>query len=383
MKKNLFYYLFAVICSVSLFTSCSDDDDEKVVCPVGETTFTDKSGLQLTYSSAPMLGKMVQFVPQGNKAVLTLSGAPLDLSGLQRDAMSAPSGLTTAGVVPGELTTTLNVDLKIEGDKVSFEGTDKKEGRVLTYKGEATPSGMKLDVNVTMPTMGLAGTSWNLASLDKEEPTAPLHIVWKENHDEVEMEGILKLMISMIPVENSTIPQLLDGVLKKVTFLPDGNIQAEYKDNPTDEAFKTSPLNLAMYSMDGDNKIRVYLNVNQIMAVARYQKSAHVNRRGFAGFEADYSSYVAEGVPVFYREKENGNVAFYLGYDVFQPLLAIAGELVKDEALKAALVELVKENAGPLGGLAAAFVKQILDKLPDIIAVTEDVQIGIDLISAK
>lgn len=25
MKKNLFYYLFAVICSVSLFTSCSDD----------------------------------------------------------------------------------------------------------------------------------------------------------------------------------------------------------------------------------------------------------------------------------------------------------------------------------------------------------------------
>lgn len=27
MKKNLFYYLFAVICSVALFTSCSDDDD--------------------------------------------------------------------------------------------------------------------------------------------------------------------------------------------------------------------------------------------------------------------------------------------------------------------------------------------------------------------
>lgn len=41
--------------------------------------------------------------------------------------MSAPSGLTTAGVVPGELTTTLNVDLKIEGDKVSFEGTDKRK----------------------------------------------------------------------------------------------------------------------------------------------------------------------------------------------------------------------------------------------------------------
>ena len=27
MKKNLFY-LFALICSMSLFTACSDDDDE-------------------------------------------------------------------------------------------------------------------------------------------------------------------------------------------------------------------------------------------------------------------------------------------------------------------------------------------------------------------
>lgn len=32
MKKNLFYYLFAVICTIGLFTSCSDDD-EKVVNP--------------------------------------------------------------------------------------------------------------------------------------------------------------------------------------------------------------------------------------------------------------------------------------------------------------------------------------------------------------
>ena len=34
MKKNLFYYLFAVICSVTLFTSCSDDDD--VSFPIDE-----------------------------------------------------------------------------------------------------------------------------------------------------------------------------------------------------------------------------------------------------------------------------------------------------------------------------------------------------------
>ena len=47
MKKNLFYYLFTVICSVTLFASCSDDD-EKVVNPVPQTTFTGENGLQLT-----------------------------------------------------------------------------------------------------------------------------------------------------------------------------------------------------------------------------------------------------------------------------------------------------------------------------------------------
>lgn len=380
MKKNLFYYLFAVICSVSLFTSCSDDDDEKVVCPVNETTFTDQSGLQLTYSGATMLGKTVQFVPQGEKAVLTLSGAPLNLSGMQREA-NLPA-LTTAGVVPGEQTTTLNVDLKIEGDKVSFEGTDEKNGRTLTYKGEATQSGLKLDVNVTMPEVGLVGTSWNLAPLSETDKTVPLHVVWKETH-QVEMEGLLKLMIPMIPVENSTIPQLLAGVLNKVTFLPDGNIQAEYKDSPADASFKTSPLNLAMYSVESDGKIRVYLNVNQIMAVAATTSSRASVEEALPALMQIILPMLSEGVPVCYGAQENGDTAFYLGYDVFQPLLAIVGELVKDEELRATLVELVKENAGPLGGFAAAFVKSILEQLPDIIAATEDVQIGISTVAAQ
>lgn len=34
MKKNLFYYLFAVLCTVALFTACSDDDDNANVLPV-------------------------------------------------------------------------------------------------------------------------------------------------------------------------------------------------------------------------------------------------------------------------------------------------------------------------------------------------------------
>lgn len=63
MKKNLFYYLFAVICSVTLFTSCSDDDDEKMVNPVPQTTFTGENGLQLTYNGAPMRVRKLLLLP--------------------------------------------------------------------------------------------------------------------------------------------------------------------------------------------------------------------------------------------------------------------------------------------------------------------------------
>ena len=36
MNKRLFYYLFAVLCTVTLFTSCSDDDgdDTPTVIPI-------------------------------------------------------------------------------------------------------------------------------------------------------------------------------------------------------------------------------------------------------------------------------------------------------------------------------------------------------------
>ena len=76
MKKNLFYYLFAVICSVALFTSCSDDDDEKMVNPVPQTTFTGENGLQLTYNGAPMPGKKVTFTPDATNAQKALFAFP-------------------------------------------------------------------------------------------------------------------------------------------------------------------------------------------------------------------------------------------------------------------------------------------------------------------
>lgn len=383
MKKNLFYYLFAVICSVTLFASCSDDDD-KIVCPIDGTVFTDQSGLQLTYSGAPMFGKVVQFEPQGDKAVLTLSGVTLSNEDLQRADMSIPA-IATAGVVPGEQTTILNVDLVIEGDNVSFEGTDEKDGRILYYKGAATKSSMQLDLNVTLPENELAGTSWNLAPT-AFMGTSPIHIVW--NADEFPFNGgtwdidsALRLTLGMAPIKDQkTIPQLLFGILNKVTFLADGNIQAEYKDNWSDEDWKTSPLNLATYTVK-NGKLYVYLNAVQIAAVA--DKSRAMDMSFISGLVNYMMPMLAEGIPLSYSTDEQGQFVVYLDKEVLLPLLKQVAPLFEDEATVNGLVELLKANAAEMAGLVDAFLKPVLVAFPNIIATTTDIQIGLTLLPTE
>lgn len=386
MKKNVLY-LFSLLCTLSFFTACSDDDDP--VCPVGNTVFTDAEGLQLTYSGEAMLGKKVQFVAQGvDKAVLTLSGANLDLAGLMSKSDNLPvQGLATAGVVPGELTTILNVDLLVEGDKVSFEGTDEKDGRTLTYKGEATNEGLKLDLQVTLPKNEWVGTSWNLA------PTGfmsadPIHIDWNAdefpfNGGKWDIESALKLTLGMAPIKDGmTAPQLLFGILNKVTFLPDGNIQAEYKDTPADADWKTSPLNLATYSVK-EGKLFIYLNPTQIMAIAASTaKSRAMPDMSFLiGLLQNVIPMLAEGVPLSYSTAEDGKTNVYLGKEVLLPILQKIKPLFEDEEVVNSLVEFLKENAGEFAGLVDSFLKPVLVAFPNIIDTTTDVQIGLTLVS--
>ena len=124
MKKRLLFCLMAGLACGGFFTSCSDDDDpttdEVVICPIAQTTYTDASGLVLTYSGQPVLGKQVVFTPDandGSKATLTISGV-LDLSsftGLMNSRENASATLAAPGVIPGQTTTNLTVDLTVSG----------------------------------------------------------------------------------------------------------------------------------------------------------------------------------------------------------------------------------------------------------------------------
>lgn len=384
MRKTLLICLFTAALAGVTMSSCSNDDEpEKVICPIETTTFSDANGLILTYSGQSMLGKQVVFTPNGtdgSKATLVLSGAAVNMP-VSMSRADAGTAIPAPGVIPGETTTTLEVNLVVEGDKVTFEGIDEKDGCKITYKGEATSGEMKLDLQVVMPQNALTETTWKLAE-NATDPISPFHVVWDTEH-EIQMGEILKLAIQMAPIEGMTMPQALRSVLQSVTFQPDGNIQAQYKNKVTDTEWAESPKNLAMYTVDeSKQQIRVFLNVSQIMAAASKANTKAGIQDVLPQLMSQLTTLLSQGIPVSYATQEDGTTAFYVDTELILPLLKMVAPLTENAELKAQLIELVKANAGELGGLAAAFVSQILDNFTDIVDKTSKVQLGIKMVKA-
>lgn len=393
MKKNLFYYLFAVICSVTLFTSCSDDDDEKMVNPVPQTTFTGENGLQLTYNGAPMPGKKVTFTPDATnaqKATLRLEGE-FDLNGILGKAKSAAaredvSMPTAPGVLPGSPVVTLPVDLTINGDKCSFAGTSETDYCTFSYKGEVSAGAMELALSeVKLKNAKLAGMTWKLKPYDKEDPneTDPIYLVWKV-FDFLPIESVLKFALHMELIaagadHKVSATEMLGTVLQDVTFMEDGNIVATYKDaaNGGTEWTK-SPVNLAQYVVENDNQIKVFLNPAAIIAaVNNAGRAVDVQTVIQQTIQMLYPMLV-NGVPVAFEQTEDA-LSVYLNTELLLPLLkTLVVPLLSDEEVVAMLVELMKKD--PDFSEMADLAEPMLKAFPEIIESTTKVEIGLNFV---
>ena len=397
MKKNLFYYLFAVICSVTLFTSCSDDDDEKMVNPVPQTTFTGENGLQLTYNGAPMPGKKVTFTPDATnaqKATLRLEGE-FDLNGILGKAKSAAaredvSMPTAPGVLPGSPVVTLPVDLTINGDQCSFAGTSETDYCTFSYKGEVSAGAMELALSeVKLKNAKLAGMTWKLKPYDKEDPneTDPIYLVWeaeKKVFDSLPIESVLKLALRMELIaagadHKVSATEMLGTVLQDVTFMEDGNIVATYKDaaNGGTEWTK-SPVNLAQYVVENDNQIKVFLNPAAIIAaVNNAGRAVDVQTVIQQTIQMLYPMLV-NGVPVAFEQTEDA-LSVYLNTELLLALLkTLVVPLLSDEEVVAMLVELMKKD--PDFSEMADLAEPMLKAFPEIIESTTKVEIGLNFV---
>lgn len=406
MKKNLFYYLFAVICTIGLFTSCSDDD-EKVVNPIPQTTFNSENGLQLTYNGAPLLGKKVTFTPdatEATKATLRLEGE-FDLSGIlkgQRSNMTSPTG---PGVFPGSPVTTLSVDLSINGNQCTFSGVSETEYCTFSYAGKVTAGTMDLSfTDVTLKNTALAGTVWKptpLANTEDGGMDEPIHFVWKSgtkaaieilpgHPSEVEINDLLLLALRFPLFDDGSgdrvsVEQMLCSVLKDVTLGADGNIVATYMDAANGGTeWVTSPSNMAQYVVTGDNQLLLFLNPQAIMAnVDNVEKSVRTVDVGAILQQAIAELYpmLINGVPLTYT-KEGNRMKVFLGTDLLLPLMKkIVAPLFEDEEFLNMVIEAMKSDP-QFGGMAGMMVPT-LKLLPEIIKNTNQLEIGLDLTQVK
>lgn len=406
MKKNLFYYLFAVICTIGLFTSCSDDD-EKVVNPIPQTTFNSENGLQLTYNGAPLLGKKVTFTPdatEATKATLRLEGE-FDLSGIlkgQRSNMTSPTG---PGVFPGSPVTTLSVDLSINGNQCTFSGVSETEYCTFSYAGKVTAGTMDLSfTDVTLKNTALADTVWKptpLANTEDGGMDEPIHFVWKSGTkaaieifpgypSEIEINDLLLLALRFPLFDDGSgdrvsVEQMLCSVLKDVTLGADGNIVATYMDAANGGTeWVTSPSNIAQYVVTGDNQLLLFLNPQAIMAnVDNVEKSVRTVDVGAILQQAIAELYpmLINGVPLTYT-KEGNRMKVFLGTDLLLPLMKnIVAPLFEDEEFLNMVIEAMKSDP-QFGGMAGMMVPT-LKLLPEIIKNTTQLEIGLDLTQVK
>lgn len=404
MKKNLFYYLFAVICTIGLFTSCSDDD-EKVVNPIPQTTFNSENGLQLT-NGAPLLGKKVTFTPdatEATKATLRLEGE-FDLAGIlkgQRSNMTSPTG---PGVFPGSPVTTLSVDLSINGNQCTFSGVSETEYCTFSYAGKVTAGTMDLSfTDVTLKNTALAGTVWKptpLANTEDGGMDEPIHFVWKSgtkaaieifgHPSEIEINDLLLLALRFPLFDDGSgdrvsVEQMLCSVLKDVTLGADGNIVATYMDAANGGTeWVTSPSNMAQYVVTGDNQLLLFLNPQAIMAnVDNVEKSVRTVDVGAILQQAIAELYpmLINGVPLTYT-KEGNRMKVFLGTDLLLPLMKnIVAPLFEDEEFLNMVIEAMKSDP-QFGGMAGMMVPT-LKLLPEIIKNTTQLEIGLDLTQVK
>lgn len=367
--------LFSILCMLSLFTACSDDDDVNVLDGVnasykGET-------LDLKYSSSPLLGKEVTFdTKDGQTATITMKGT-FDMSAIGDligggSKANMPTVAYAPGVIPGEVTTTLNnVALTQVGETYIFEGTDEANGRTVKYTGEVKKNKMTLTLDVTMPTNPLKeGGLWEMAGstfnwVSSVDITIPGLI------DEPWPMKDASSLINMFFIS----PKLKE-VLSDVTFKADGNIVATYKNKSGVDV--ESPINLANYYIKND-KLYVTLNINMIIQVAtKADNSKELLDLITELMQTPLMSALSEGFPLNYTI-ENGTAKISIDQDFLLPILKV---LVNNEFVMGMLKEAMA-GMGTSGGIAGLLtpdaINGIIEQIVPIVNGTSELSFGLEL----
>lgn len=318
MKKKNLLFLFMMLCTMSLFTGCSDDDEDGVKIVDGVNATFSGETLQLTYSETELLGKEVTFDTKDGKTATIVMKGKFDMGAIGGiigggSKANQPVVELASGVIPGEVKTLIeNVVLTQEGEKYTFEGTDEQNGRTVKYTGEVQKDKMVLALEVTMPENPLLGATWKMdGSTFIWKSSVDLEQIFDEPY---EMENAAKLLNMFL------ISPKLKALLKDVTFQADGNIVATYVKDGKDVV---SPINLANYYFK-DGKLYVTLNIDMIIqAATKADNNEELMKLITDLMQTPLMSALSEGFPLNCVIDDKGVANIYIDEAFLKPILTV------------------------------------------------------------
>lgn len=391
MKKNLLY-LFTVLCTLSFFTACSDDDEnqEEVNLLDVNTSYSGET-LVLKYSDNVLLGKEVAFdTKDGKTATISMKGI-LDLSGLK----STETLSLAPGVIPGEVSTTIsNIALILSGEKYTFEGTDIANGREMKYTGEVEKGKLTMSLDVTMPDNALIGT-WKLAPFvtngAEANASQPIYSIWESatpfkldifgtgTGSEFKPGDLLTLAFTIMPfLDNKNAHQLLLSVLEGVTFNKDGNIVASYSlgTNISSPQWTNSPSNLAQYYVK-DDMLYLLLNPNMILGGLKSKaNNFQIPDEVIGQIITEFMPMLSTGIPLSYKQDGN-NVTVYANTELVMKLFQVALPLLQNEEIMKSLMASIENNKDFKS--FAPMLKSLIEQLPGVVSTTTKIELGINI----
>ena len=341
MKKNLFF-VFTMLCALSFFTACSDDDDNK--------TDDGWKAISATYTAETLK--------------LTMGGTEVADQSVKVDASSAEQAtITLANLIPGEAEVKIEAKMVKTGESYALEGSNTNDLRTVSAKGTVEAGVLTLDATLKI-TAPIAGT-WKLAEIAKDESetfvSGPVSMVWEA------AEGT---MLGFLPV--TSIPNIAESfgsialvqVLQSVTFQEDGQIVASIFKAGVDlskpvPVWETSEPGYASYNVT-DKQILVFLDITKIMGSLKSKAAIDPLEQIMA--------LLQNGIPVNYEIAPDGKSArVYIDKALVSqiaPLLPTLAELIGDDALNG------------MGQL----VKSILKAFPEAMEKTTKFEVGLKLI---
>ena len=402
----------------SIYLNFTNVTKKDVDIPGYKTTYTDASGLKLTYNGSALLGKQVVVTTEPGKtsAKLVLSGEPLDISELM-GMIQAPSSkaddpnldalmnIPTCGVIPGSVTNELTVELNADNE---FNGEGETEFVTFSYAGKIADGALEFNItDAALKDGSLAGSKWEIynepnAWYDPEDPSAGpavnyngIHVLWESEKKaelmpgfELQMGELVTMALAFVSIEGpdgnpASINNLLGMALKDVTFLADGNITATYLDTATG-AYSSAPVNLAQYVVTKAGELRLFLNPSAIIANVINQggKSRSVDTMSILmNVAQDVVPYLVSGFPVVYGADKSGyyeNMEYFaLGTDFLKPILVAVSPIFSDEEFIQMAMEAMSSD--PTFGSMASMMEPVLRSLPEIIEKTTVIEVEINV----